>query len=372
MKIAFLLGSLNRGGTESLLLDIFRQAPKTGLDIIGIYRKEGSLFEDFKHTGVNIFQEYPRNHFDVFYFFRLRKLLKREKIKIAHAQQPLDAFYVYIACLGLKIKVVLTLHGYDHGYSRFSRSILKFMLKRTDLNLFVSKSQQTYYSEKYALKETKRLKVLHNGISFDKFRHFQHRSIREEFLIPEDYLLLGSVGNFNVGRDPLTICRFLNLLNKQQINFAFVFAGARNIKETRYMDDCINYGDEHALSSKVFFPGLRNDVPNLLSQLDAFIYSSDHDTFGIAVIEAMYMGIPVFVNDWQVMAEITEEGKHAALYRSKDEKDLLNHFTRFLANKEKFIQKAKEDAKWVEQKYSIEKHLDNLISAYREIQYIDK
>ena len=56
--------------------------------------------------------------------------------------------------------------------------------------------------------------------------------------------------------------------------------------------------------------------------------------------------------------------------RSKDEEDLLNHFMHFLANKEKYIQKAKEDAKWVEQTYSIEKHLDNLISAYREIQYL--
>jgi len=368
MKIAFLLGSLNRGGTETLLLDTFRQAKKTGLDIIGIYRKEGSLFEDFYHTGVNLFLEYPRNHFDVLYFFRLRKLLKREKIKIAHAQQPLDALYAYIACLGLKIKVILTLHGYDHGYSKLSSLILKFILKRTDLNLFVSKTQKTYYSENYALKKAQKRKVLYNGISFDKFRHIQHRSIRKEFNVPEDYLLFGSVGNFNVGRDPLTICRFLNLLDKQHINFAFVFAGARSDTEPHYMDDCIKYCDEHALSAKVFFPGSRNDIPNLLSQLDAFIYSSDHDTFGIAVIEAMYMGIPVFVNDWQVMAEITEEGKHAILYRSKDEEDLLNHFMHFLANKEKYILKVKTDAKWVEQKYSIEKHLNNLIAIYNKIQ----
>ena len=367
MRIAYLLGSLNRGGTETLLLDTFRQAKKTGLDIVGIYRKEGSLFEDFKHTGISLFQVYPHNWFDVFYLFRLRKLLKREKIKIAHAQQPIDALYAYLACFGLKIKVVLTLHGYGHGYSKFYRLVLKFMLKRTDLNLFVSKSQQTYYSEKYALKKTQKLKVLYNGISFDKFRHIQYRSIREEFSVSEDCLLLGSVGNFNAVRDQMCICRFLKLLKKQNINFAFVFAGAKSNTEPWYMDDCIKYCDEQGFNSRVFFPGSRNDVPNLLSQLDAFIYSTDHDTFGIAVIEALYAGIPVFVNDWSVMAEITEEGKHATLYRSKDEEDLFDHFTRFLANKEKFIQKAKEDAKWAGEKYSIENHLNNLMIAYHEI-----
>lgn len=367
MRIAYLLGSLNRGGTETLLLDTFRQAKKSGPDIVGIYRKGGLLFEDFKNTGVRLFQVYPRKRFDIFYLFRLRKLLKREKINIVHAQQPLDALYVYLARLGLKIKVVLTLHGYDQGYGKLSLSILKFILRRTDLNLFVSKSQQTYYSEKYTLKKTQKLKVLYNGISFDKFKHIRYKSIREEFNIQEDCLLLGSVGNFNAVRDQMCICRFINLLKKQNFNFAFVFAGARSNTEPCYMDDCMKYCNEQGLNSRVVFSGSRNDIPNLLSQLDAFIYSSDHDTFGIAVIEAMYMGIPVFVNDWQVMSEITEEGKHGILYRSKDEKDLLDHFTRFLANKEKFIQKAKEDSKWAEKKYSIEKHLENLITAYHEI-----
>lgn len=52
---------------------------------------------------------------------------------------------------------------------------------------------------------------------------------------------------------------------------------------------------------KVHFMGPRSDVPELLASWDAFLYSTDHDTFGIAVVEAIAAGLPTFVNDWEVM-----------------------------------------------------------------------
>ena len=95
-------------------------------------------------------------------------------------------------------------------------------------------------------------------------------------------------------------------------------------------DECVTYCQQNSLLDKVSFLGSRDDVPTILQQLDAFVYATDHDTFGIGVVEAMAVGIPVFVNDWEVMTEITDNGKFATLYKSKDEKDLLRHFLLFL------------------------------------------
>jgi len=47
MKVAYLLGSLNRGGTETLLLDVFSNADKASYEMIGIYRKDGAYRNDF-------------------------------------------------------------------------------------------------------------------------------------------------------------------------------------------------------------------------------------------------------------------------------------------------------------------------------------
>ena len=165
----------------------------------------------------------------------------------------------------------------------------------------------------------------------------------------------------------MTICRFLNLLNKKGVDFAFLFVGDKNTNEPWCFDDCVKYCMHNNLNGKVFFLGTRDDVPNILNQLDAFIYSSNHDTFGIAVIEAMAMGLPVFVNDWEVMKEITDKGKHATLFKTRNEHDLFNKFLQFLQNEEAFIQKAKKDAAWARQKYDISRYLIELKNIYAEL-----
>jgi len=125
MKIAYLLGSLNRGGTETLLLDVFRHSGKAGLDIIGFYRRSGALYQDFKDTAVPMIEFRPKFLFDPFYFIRLRRQLKKNQINIVHAQQALDAIYAWIACLGLEIKVVLTFHGYNFKYNVVDKMLIE-------------------------------------------------------------------------------------------------------------------------------------------------------------------------------------------------------------------------------------------------------
>ena len=39
MKIAFLFGSLNRGGTETLMLDVCKNLDTQAFQAIGVYRK---------------------------------------------------------------------------------------------------------------------------------------------------------------------------------------------------------------------------------------------------------------------------------------------------------------------------------------------
>ena len=115
---------------------------------------------------------------------------------------------------------------------------------------------------------------------------------------------------------------------------------------------------------QVTFLGLRNDIPQILNSLDAFVYSTNFDTFGIAIVEAMAVGIPVFVNDWKVMEEITKKGKYATLYKTSDEFDLLRHFLLFLQNRIQYMDKANKATEFVRKQYSIQNHIINLKHLY--------
>lgn len=366
MKIAYLLGSLNRGGTETLLLDVFKNADKAGFEFIGIHRKGGVLKDDFYAAGQRFFRLAPRFPFDVFYFYKLRKLLKKEQIDIVHAQQHLDAIYTKIACLGTNIKIVQTLHGYD-DLSGKKIKLISLSFKLTDKNIFVSNFQKDYYTEKYCLIPENQTTV-YNGISFEKFdRKYNVPDFLKKIDSDARRLQICMVGNFVRVREQNTVCKFLKLLREADISFDFYFVGKKDEKEPWRYDNCVRYCEENGLNNYVHFLGARADVPAILQNMDAFVYSTDHDTFGIAVIEAIACGLPVFVNDWGVMNEITNNGEWTTLYKTENEQDLLSKFAHFLKNREAYNEKAQIAAIGVRKKYNIETHINNLQQVYQSI-----
>ena len=108
-------------------------------------------------------------------------------------------------------------------------------------------------------------------------------------------------------------------------------------------------------------------MPAILQYADIFIYSSEHDTFGIAVVEAMAVGLPVVVNDWDVIKEITEEGTFATLYRSGDVTDSVDKIEHLLMNLEAYKRNAKMLMDRVRERYSIQTHIQNLNMVYEAV-----
>lgn len=372
MKIAYMLGSLNRGGTETLLLDVFSHKELLP-ECVCIYRKSGVLENDFMRTGVKM----KKNAVGSTWFSYLRELrafIKQEKIDLVHAQQPFDAFMAFVATIGLPVKIIQTLHGYDYNNGFVAKFVLLISLKLTQANVYVSHHERKYYTQKYNLHFKKQF-VVYNGINLDKIQlntHTINASFRSELGLAENTILMGMVGNFVPGRDHMTICRFINKLKDQYINFHFVFIGKKTDAYPELYDTCYQYCLQNNLLQHVSFLGSRNDVPLLLPQLDAFVYATDHDTFGIAVVEAMLAGVSVIVNDWEVMREISDNGKYVSLYKTKDEVDLLSQMMSFINDKDEFRKKAVLAHEYAKTHFSIEKHINCLCYLYNEIIYTKK
>lgn len=360
MKVAYLLGSLNRGGAENLILDIFQNANEAKYDFIGIYRKDGGLLSSFQHSNKKFINCPISQKKIIEYLFRLRRILIKNQITIVHAQQSADALLAYFASIGTGIKVILTVHGFDFGQAKGTKLLKRICFNLCNYVCFVSKYEEEYYKESYHLIESDKYSVIYNGIDFSKIPIVASAPIHQRIQI-------GTVGSFRPGRDQFFICTFLHCLKRQGIEFDFYFIGAKDASNPSRYDDCVNYCNTNDLESNVHFLGCREDVPQLLSGLDAFIYCSEHDTFGIAVIEAISSGVPVFVNDWGVMAEITENGRLATLYKTGSTEDLFEKFSRFIRNKEPFCDKANESARYVREKYSIETHMNNLYDIYSKV-----
>lgn len=363
MNVAFLFGSLNRGGTETLMLDVFRSVDLKNFGLIGIYRKDGLLRNDFEKTGSKIFHLKFRSN-PVKYFISLRKILLKSDIQIVHTVQSFDVLLATIACVGTKIKICQTIHGFDFNHSFLNKIVVKYSLKLTDANIYVSQYQKSYYKEKY---KSNNNFVIYNGISFDKLNTTHNNELRNEYRLEKNKLLFLTVGNFNSVRNQLSLCKYAFLLKDKGVDFHWFFVGKRVENESWRFDQCVDFVKANNLSANITFLGSRNDVPQLLSQADLFVYASEHDTFGIAVVEAIASGIPVLVNDWPVMNEITNNGEYAILYKTDSDIDFLEKFQFFLSNREKIIESSINAKSKIAEKFSIQLHVESLVERYMQL-----
>lgn len=361
MKVAYLLGSLNRGGAETLVLDVFKNADKAIFAIVGIHRLGGAYEPDFYATKQKLYHIQPKRLEFIRYLIQLRKTLQAENITIAHAQMAIDAIYAKLTTIGLPIKVVTTFHGFDIGAGGLTKLRNRLAIRCADKICFVSKYEQQYYEQRYPIGD--KGVTVYNGIDFDKINRCAKNQAKE-FDIKGPKLCC--VGSFGSGRSQIVICKALGILKAKGIEPEFYFIGGKRKSEPNVYDACYDYCQQFHLEH-VYFMGNRSDVYELEKSMDGFVYSTVHDTFGIAVVEAMAAGLPVIVNDWAVMKEITKDGQWATLFKTEDAEDCANKIEGLLNRLEERKAQAQGIAKEVRKEYSIEKHIERLNEIYNSI-----
>ena len=358
MKVAFFLGALKRGGAESLTYDICMKRNSAPFEICCVYRKNDDYSQAFKDSGVELIQ-ISRTGWIFRYLWRLRKAILDSHTDIVHAQTPSNALVSCFALLFTHVRIVTSFHGFS--FSNAPKWYQKIVYGCSKRIICVSVFEKEYYMKRWNLSEDNKLNVIYNGIDFSKLDK-PEPDLSHPIHINDNTLNMIMVGSFIEGRDQLFICRVLNSLHRKGISFNMYFAGRRDDLEYWRYDKCVSYCKGNNLNDKVFFLGNRTDIPYLLHQMDLFIYASEHDTFGIAIIEALASGLPVVVNDWAVMEEITRNGRYAKLYQTNNIDDCVNKICSFMKNDDKSHSKIIQSV--VREQYSVERHISELNKVY--------
>lgn len=369
MKVAYLIGSLNRGGAETLLLDIFRKCESTHFDMILIHRKGGLYENDFENEKPHCYRVAPRKWHFCAYLRQLRKTFIDEHVTIIHAFYWLEVIFAKLATIGLNIPIVITFHGYLGGEAGWFEGLrYRLAMQQAKKLCFVSNIQMQSYEKRYGAIVRKKGVVLYNGLNFEKFELPNGRSSE---LTKGRNIKLCMVGNFNSVRSQMVICKALQKLRVKsqalRVGFEFSFIGGRCKGEEHYYDECVAYCKEQDLNN-VHFLGVREDIPVLLKSMDGFVYSSSNDTFGIAVIEAISSGLPIIVNDHPVMKEVCGETNEGIRYfQTGAAEDAAEKIAELLVDLAKSKSIAKENAVKVRDKYSIQRHIQKVNTIYQSL-----
>lgn len=359
INVVQFIGSINRGGAENLVLDVCHEYP-VKLGTMHLFTYKGGNLEKQFITNKTPYHKTTKGFLALPLFFRLRSYLKQHHIAIVHVHKSLDAIYARIASIGLPVKIVQTYHSLGHGLGyRVLRNIVPGFVART---LFVSSDILSKYTALHPVRQN--YSVLYNAINPQKLTP-KGKGIREELQIGKDTPLFGMVGNFNRVRDHFTVCKALNVLQHKKYKFHFLFVGSPKDKEL--YDQCHNFCRENGLLSAVSFLGIRQDIADILMNLDIFVYSSNTDTFGIALVEAMMAGTPVITNDLPIFKEIADNGEFALMYKSKNADELAEKIIALSESNNHKTMLSHKAKNYALEKFSISKHVALLYDIYLNI-----
>lgn len=223
---------------------------------------------------------------------QIKQLVINNQYDIVHCHTPIAAMCTRIACHKLRkkgTKVFYTAHGF-HFYkgAPLKNWLLYYPVEKicahfTDVLITIN--QEDYALAKRKMKAKRVEYVPGVGIDLEKFSNIIVDKVakRKELGIPEDALMLFSVGELNENKNHETVIRAI-----ADMDVYYMIAGKGDLYE--YLQSMI---EELGMTERVKLLGFRNDIKELCEISDIFIFSSFREGLSLSLMEAMACGKPI-------------------------------------------------------------------------------
>lgn len=223
---------------------------------------------------------------------QVTQLISGNHYKIIHCHSPIGGFLTRIA--GRKArrsgtKIFYTAHGF-HFYkgAPLINWLLYYPIEKlcahfTDVLITINREDYALAKKKLNVKQIEYVPGV--GIDLERFRStvVDRSAKRRELGIPEDAVLLLSVGELNKNKNHETVIRAI-----AEMDVYYIIAGKGRLEN--YLQSLI---DELSMTDRVKLLGFRRDVAELYKTADQFVFASFREGLPVSVMEAMASGMPV-------------------------------------------------------------------------------
>jgi len=202
----------------------------------------------------------------------------------------------------------------------------KWVIRRTGMIIPVSRAVETSFRLTYPSFKG-RSHLVYNGIDVCEFRRrFSMSGLKRSGLGigPDDFCAV-TVANFKSEKGHGYLIDAASILNDGNIRFLLIGAGAGK-------EAVVEEVKKRGLEKQFVFLGGREDVPELLSLADIMVLPSIEEGFGICLLEAFAVGIPVLATDVCGITEIVENGKDALLVPPSNPQELAEGIRKLKEN----------------------------------------
>lgn len=221
----------------------------------------------------------------------MRRLVATRNFKlcIAHRGKP-----IYVALLGSALPVIGVHHAFG-DYQRFSRRLFANRFKKRLWLLGVSDAVRDDIRASLPGWDASRITTLYNRLDIEvvQAQLYDRDFAREALKLPVDAWIVGNVGRLHPDKDQATLIRgFAQALPGLPAGSLLAIMGSGRL-EGALKELAVEQGVEQ----QVRFLGQVTDGRRYLRAFDCFALTSDHEPFGMVLVEAMAANLPLICTD---------------------------------------------------------------------------
>lgn len=175
------------------------------------------------------------------------------------------------------------------------------------------------------------LETVYSGIDLSKFKEsFPVKGkLRKEFQINADTVLIGNVAAIAPHKDYYTFVDTVEVLvNKNLKAHYFIIGDGPMYKEIE------SYIKEKSLEKHISMTGFRSDIPEILPELDVFLFTSETEGLGTSLLDAFACKVPIVATPAGGAIELIKQNQTGILGEIKNPKILAESVQVLLENPE--------------------------------------
>ncbi|MCB0713501.1 MAG: glycosyltransferase family 4 protein [Ignavibacteriae bacterium] len=347
-----------RGGEQQVFWLLSEQR-RQGLKV-GLMTPTGSVLgEKAKEAEPLLFSFRRRGAFDPVAAWHLRRICRGEQFDIIHAHDShAHTLAVLSASLFGNPLPVFVSRRVDFPASSGGLGKSKYHHPKVKGFICVSKAIKSVMLKSGI--DAAKLHVVRSGIDIKRFEGRGDGRLRREFGIPPDVPIVANLSAIAPHKDYPTFVKAAEYFLATNGRARFLIIGGDGGEE----ETMRGLVQEKGLQNDLIFTGFRNDVPDILPEVDLFLITSKTEGLGTTILDAFAAGVPVVATKAGGIPEIVRHRETGLLADLGDSQVLATYLHEMLndaALRGGIIERSKQ---WVRM-FSKEKVAEETLKIYR-------
>ena len=366
-NILFVIDNLTFGGGERVFSQVIRGLNKERFGVFVASSPGGKFEKKLTEVGMKIEPIDMTSRYNLGTISQLKRIIKTKDVQIVHSQGARADFFARIAARIANAPITISsmamlVEGYDVGILRKNLYVLidRWTERWVDKFIVLSEALRQALIERHKIPEEKVVKI-YNGIELDEYNpglkeaRSEKLEVRRGFRLENDVPVIGAIGRLVWQKGFEYLIRAIPKVTEVFPETRFLIVGEGPLKDKLKVK-----GEKLKVADSIIFTGFRSDIKQILTSIDLLVMPSLLEGLPMALLEGMAMAKPIVATKIEGITEVLEDGKTGLLVPPKNTDALAGAIIQILNNKTKSNLLGQNARKMVEEKFSVEKMVEQI------------